>query len=62
LHNFNYLFHSLLVPKSFVNQINSLIYQFPWKNKPKKVKRTTVISDQEDGGLNIIYLESTQQK
>ena len=55
---FNYLFHSLVVPKSVLNQINALIYQFPWNYKPEKVKMTTVISDQEDGGLNIIDLES----
>ena len=56
---FNYLFHSLVVPKSFLNQKNSLLYyQFLWNNKPGKVKRTTFISDQENGGLNMIDLES----
>jgi len=54
----NYLFHSLVVPKSFLNQINSLLYyQFLWSNKPGKVKRTTLISDQEDGIIdqNLIF-------
>ena len=45
------------IPKDFVKQIESIIYKFIWESKDK-IKRTTIISDIADGGLNLTDFDS----
>ena len=43
--------------KDFVKQANKIIFDFIWKGKDK-VKRSTLVSEIEDGGLKASHLES----
>ena len=43
--------------KDFVKQANKIIFDFIWKGKDK-VKRFTLVSEIEDGGLKTPHLES----
>ena len=43
--------------KDFVKQANKIIFDFIWKGKDK-VKRSTLVSEIEDGGLRAPHLES----
>ena len=43
--------------KDFVKQANKIIFDFIWKGKDK-VKRSTLVSEIEDGGLKAPHLES----
>ena len=43
--------------KDFVKQANKIIFDFIWKRKDK-VKRFTLVSEIEDGGLKPPHLES----
>ena len=43
--------------KDFVKQANKIIFDFIWKGKDK-VKRSTLVSEIEDGGLKTPHLES----
>ena len=43
--------------KDFVRQANKIIFDFIWKGKDK-VKRFTLVSEIEDGGLKTPHLES----
>jgi hypothetical protein len=45
-------------PKNFVNHIIDLSYKFIWNNKKDKIKRKTLISDYQDGGLKMIDVDS----
>ena len=47
----------ICVSKGIVKQINSLIFNFVWKGKDK-VKRLSLISDYENGGLKMPHTES----
>jgi len=55
-----YLAGLVSVHKDIIKEANKLIFQFIWKVKDK-VKRSTLISDQESGGLTAPYLESIIQ-
>ena len=48
------------VHKDIIKEANKLIFQFIWKVQDK-VKRSTLISDQESGGLTAPHLESIIQ-
>ena len=54
---FMYLAGLVSVHKDIIKEANKLIFQFIWKVKDK-VKRSTLISDQESGGLTAPHLES----
>ena len=45
------------VKKDVIKEANKIIFQFIWKGKDK-VKRSTLIGDVENGGLNAPHLES----
>ena len=40
-------------PPKFIEQIVDLAFGFLWNNKPDKIKRKTIISDYEHGGLRM---------
>ena len=54
-----FLYRASLIPlgKNFVKQANKIIFDFIWKGKDK-VKRSTLVSEIEDGGLKAPHLES----
>ena len=47
----------LTIPTKYITQINKIIYNFIW-NKTDRIKRKTLINTIENGGLNMIDLES----
>ncbi|KAL9967827.1 hypothetical protein ACROYT_G026124 [Oculina patagonica] len=47
----------ICLDKEFLNEANSIIFNFIWKVKDK-VKRLALVSDVEDGGLKAPHLES----
>ena len=47
--------------KDFVKQANKIIFDFIWKGKDE-VKRSTLVSEIEDGGLKAPHLESIIEK
>ena len=56
---FIFLYRASLIPmgKDFVKQANKIIFDFIWKGKDK-IKRSTLVSEIEDGGLKAPNLES----
>lgn len=44
----------LSTPASFAAEVNKLIFDFIWNYKTPKIKKTTLIKDKENGGLNMI--------
>lgn len=55
---FTYAIHSLVVPKYVVQEINKLIYCFLWDNKREKIKRSTLIGNKHEGGIEMIDIAS----
>ena len=45
-------------PPKFIEHINDLAFKFVWHNKPEKIKRKTLISDYESGGLKMLDVDS----
>jgi hypothetical protein len=45
-------------PPKFLEQIIDIAYKFIWNNKKDKVKRTTLISDYQNGGLKMLDIKS----
>jgi hypothetical protein len=45
-------------PQDFIDYINDTAYNFVWQNKPEKVRRLTLISNYEDGGLKMLDINS----
>ena len=41
-------------PKGFSDEVNNIIFDCTWNYKNAKLKKTTVIKDKKDGGLNMI--------
>ena len=48
----------LEVPNEIIQQVKDIVYGFLWKGKRDKVKRSTVINELHDGGINMIDIES----
>ena len=48
---------SICIDKEVITEANKIIYNFIWKGKDK-VKRTSRISDTNNGGLKALHLES----
>jgi hypothetical protein len=48
-------------PQEFIDKINSIAYDFVWQSKPEKVRRLTLISNYEDGGLKMLDIKSFLQ-
>lgn len=38
-------------PEGFTQKVNTLIYNFIWKDKPPKIKKSTIIGERKAGGL-----------
>ena len=57
-----FLYRESLIPmgKDFVKQENKIMFDFIWKGKDK-VKRSTLVSEIEDGGLKALHLESSHR-
>ena len=47
----------LETPDDIIKQLNQLAFNLIWQYKPDKVKRGTIISDYECGGLRMIDVE-----
>ena len=52
-----YQCNNLEIPEDIIKQLNTLAFDFVWQNKPNKVKRDTIISDYEQGGLRMLDVE-----
>jgi len=50
---FLYTSSSIHVPNKYIKAINKLIFNFLWKNKKEKIKRSTLHKDKDHGGLNV---------
>lgn len=44
----------LPVPEKFCEEVNKITFNFIWDNKIAKIKKSTIIGDRENGGLNMI--------
>lgn len=42
----------LPLPENFAQEVNKLIFNFIWNDKPPKIKKATLIGEKRDGGLN----------
>jgi len=40
-------------PKSYAIEVNKIMFDFIWKQKPIKIKKTTLIKKKSDGGLGM---------
>ncbi len=49
-----YLFSSLSVPKDICSQMDKILFNFIWKNKPHKIKKSVLVNKLSDGGLNVL--------
>ena len=45
------------IPSNYASVIQSLLFQFLWKNKPDKIKRQVLYQDYCDGGLRVTNVE-----
>ena len=52
-----YIASMLDIPNQYISIIQSLLFQFLWKNKPDKIKRQVLYQDYCDGGLRITNVE-----
>ena len=44
----------LNTPDKFANEVNTLIFDYVWKYKNPKVKKSTLIKSKEKGGLDMV--------
>ena len=44
----------LSTPATFAVEVNKLIFDFIWKYKIPKIKKSTLVKDKKNGGLNMI--------
>ena len=54
---FTFLASATVVPISYIKEIESCCFNYIWKGKRDKVKRSTLIAQYEEGGLNMIDVE-----
>ncbi len=40
-------------PKRFHQTVETLLFKYLWNNKPDKVKRVTIFTNKDEGGLNM---------
>ena len=40
-------------PKNFATEVNKIVFDFIWKQKPAKIKKTTLTKNKADGGLGM---------
>ena len=48
----------LSCPKEIVKELDRLFFNFLWKGRPAKVKRTNVLNTTKEGGLDMIDVET----
>ena len=48
-------------PDKFIKELESTIFNFIWSGNPDKIKRTSLMNRIEDGGLNVMHLQSFVQ-
>ena len=53
-----YLLSALPTAQEILQKINSLLYNFLWGSKSKKIKRTEMINEYDKGGLKMIDIQS----
>ena len=41
-------------PKGFTDEVNNIIFDYIWKYKNPKLKKTTIIKNKKEGGLNML--------
>ena len=46
------------IPEQFLKDFKNMCYEFLWKGKRDKIKRSTVIAQMQDGGLGMIDIDS----
>jgi len=51
---FVYLAQNIITPKDVINTINSISFKFLWNNSRDKIKRTNVIGNKLEGGLEVL--------
>ena len=58
LSNFNYLFSAIPSPGDlYTKNLNTLLFNYRWDNKPDKVKRSCVTQDYRNFGLRMVDLK-----
>ena len=59
-----HLLGMIFTPNSFLEELDKLIFNFLWNNKPPRIKRETIIATVKDGGLRMpdIYAFHIAQK
>ena len=55
---FLYIASMINVPEFVINSVESAIYSFVWKLKSDRIKRTVLINDFRNGGLNMVDIRS----
>ena len=45
-------------PKSFIQELNTMLYTFLWNDKKDKIKRSTIIRTYNEGGIRMVDIES----
>ena len=41
-------------PKGFTDEVNNIIFDYIWKYKNPKLKKTTIVKNKKEGGLNML--------
>ena len=49
-----FLFSMIFIPELTLKQLDKIFFEYLWDNKPAKIKRSTIISPVEQGGLAMI--------
>ena len=58
LPNLTYLISNITLSKEHIQKFKSLVYNFLWKGKKDRVKRTILAKDYSEGGLRMIDIDS----
>jgi len=59
--NLLYTCTNTFVPDQYIKQINELLFNFLWSNKPAKIKQETIIAGIEQGGLKMPHFPTIVQ-
>ena len=49
-----FLFSMVYIPDNILKEIDNLLFQYLWDNKPPKIKKNTIIAPVKEGGLNMV--------
>ena len=56
--NLHYVTSNLFTSDVYIKEVDRLLFNFIWNNKPPKIKKETVIADIEQGELRMPHFES----